>query len=143
MFNLEFDLGFRPTFDEYYLLIASVVATRAECSRRRVGAVIVEKGSQSIVSTGYNGSPPNERSCLQGACKRAQSDAVSGTGYAESNCVALHAESNAIMRAGYAKCKGSTLYVTTAPCDLCVPLIKASGIARVVVAPERNGTIRD
>lgn len=121
----------RPTIDEYYLGIAHAVAARAECSRRKVGAVLVR--NETIVGTGFNGSPPGEPSCLDGACPRAASGPVKpGTGYAESGCVAIHAETNAIIRAGRERCLGATLYVTHECCDLCAPLVRASGITRVV-----------
>jgi dCMP deaminase len=120
----------RPTPDEYYLGIAEAVSKRAECSRRLVGAIVVR--DHTIVSTGYNGAPAGERSCLDGACPRATSNAEPGTGYAASGCVAIHAEANAIIRAGRDRCLGATIYVNQPPCDLCSALIKAAGIARVV-----------
>lgn len=120
----------RPSLDEYYLGVAAAVAARGECVRRRVGAVIVS--GETIVATGYNGAPPGRKSCLDGACPRALSDATPGTGYAESGCSVIHAETNAIIRAGRERCEGATIYVTDAPCDLCRPLIVAAGIARVV-----------
>lgn len=59
----------RPTWDEYFLGIAVAVATRADCTRRQVGAVIT-RGNR-IVSTGYNGSPAGLPGCLTaGACPR-------------------------------------------------------------------------
>lgn len=127
----------RPTIDEYYLGIATAVAARAECTRRQVGAVIVNE--MAIVATGFNGAPPGEPSCLDGACPRAHSDVSPGSGYAASGCVAIHAEANAIIRAGRERCLGATLYVTHEPCDLCAPLVRAAGIARVVT-PTRSTT---
>ena len=47
-------------------------------------------------------------------------------------CTAVHAEANAIFRAGVAGCRGATLYITCAPCQQCINLIKISGISRVV-----------
>ena len=120
----------RPTVDEYYLGIAQAVAARGECSRRKVGAVIVR--DDAIVGTGFNGAPAGERSCLDGACPRAFKDVVSGIGYAETGCVVIHAEANAIMRAGRERCLGATLYVTDPCCDMCAPLVRAAGISRIV-----------
>lgn len=121
----------RPTWNEYYLGIAESVSKRGECTRRQVGAVIVK--DHTIVSTGYNGSPPGRASCLEGHCPRATNpDAEPGTGYSSSGCVAIHAEANAIMRAGRERCVGATIYINTVPCDLCMPLIEAAGIERMI-----------
>lgn len=124
----------RPSWDDYYLGIAQAVSRRGECVRRQVGAVIVR--DHTIVATGYNGFPPGEdKNCLTGDCPRGSSDARPGTGYAETGCRAIHAETNAIIRAGRALCLGATIYVTDDPCVLCSSLIKAAGITRVVVPP--------
>ena len=59
----------RPGWDEYFLNIAQVVATRSSCLRRQVGAVIVR--NKDIISTGYNGAPANQKSSLDiGWCYR-------------------------------------------------------------------------
>lgn len=126
----------RPGWDEYYLSIAFAVAARGECSRRRVGAVIVK--DQAIIATGYNGAPAGEPSCLDGHCPRAFSDATPGVGYAASGCNVIHAEANALLRAGRERSIGATLYVTCTPCELCRPLVKAAGVVRVVV-PDGDG----
>nr|WP_308194413.1 deaminase [Micromonospora salmantinae] len=131
----------RPGWDEYFLGIAVAVSTRADCSRRRVGALVVRWDVQPdgrklprIVSTGYNGSPPGGPSCLQGECPRATSGVAPGSSYdtGVGACVAVHAEGNAIIYAGRDNCLGSTLYVTEVPCDGCSRLIAAAGVARVV-----------
>lgn len=59
----------RPNWDLYGLCIAEAVSLRADCTRRKVGAVIFDKNHR-IVSTGYNGSPPGGPSCLSGLCPR-------------------------------------------------------------------------
>lgn len=121
----------RPNWDEYYLGIATAVSARGECTRRRVGAVIVR--ANSIVGTGYNGFPAGSPSCLEGHCPRGRlTDVVPGTGYAATGCTAIHAEANAIIRAGRERTLGSIIYITDDPCDLCLPLIRAAGISRVV-----------
>lgn len=126
----------RPGWTQYYLGIADAVSRRAECSRRQVGAVIVK--DHSIRATGYNGAPPGMPSCLTGDCPRARSDAPPGTGYAATGCVAVHAEANAIIRAGRERTVGAVLYVTDEPCDLCSPLVKAAGISSVYWTQSTN-----
>lgn len=51
----------RPSWDEYFLQICEVVATRSTCDRKRVGAIIVR--DKQILSTGYNGSLPKTPHC--------------------------------------------------------------------------------
>lgn len=120
----------RPGWEAYYLGIAQAVAARAECVRRQVGAVIVK--DRSIVATGFNGAPPGKPSCLDGNCPRAASTAVPGQDYAQSGCVVIHAEANALLRADWDRMQGATLYCTDEPCQLCLPLIEAAGIIRIV-----------
>lgn len=120
----------RPGWDAYYLGIAHAVSARGECVRRRVGAIIVR--GQSVLATGYNGYPAGKESCLTGSCPRATSGAIAGTGYAETGCRAIHAEANAIIRAGREACIGSTIYITDKPCDMCWPLLQAASIKNAV-----------
>lgn len=127
--------GPRPDWDAYYLGIAAAVAARADCTRRRVGALIVS--GDRIVSTGYNGAPAGRPGCLSaGACPRGRSSNLEvqpGSSYdtGPGACIALHAEQNAILRAGL-DARGATIYCTDAPCDGCARLIEGAGIARVV-----------
>jgi len=127
----------RPGWDDYFLGIAQAVAARADCTRARVGAVIVK--NHRIVATGYNGSPAGEPGCLtDGACPRgrhtlpemsAGGDFDNGPGF----CIAVHAEANAIIYADRDRTEHATIYVTQAPCAGCAKLIKGAGIGRVVV----------
>jgi len=125
----------RPDWDTYYLNIAAAVAWRADCTRRQVGALIVQ--GDRIVSTGYNGAPAGKPGCRsQGACPRGQlssQEAAPGSSYdtGPGSCIAIHAEQNAILRAGL-ETRGSTLYITHEPCGGCARLIEGAGIARIV-----------
>lgn len=66
---LKPSLPSRPTFDEWGLALAKTASLRAECTRRRVGAVILDKKKRRTW-IGINGAPPGEPSCLDGACPR-------------------------------------------------------------------------
>lgn len=120
-------------------MIARAVSARADCTRRKIGAIIVQ--GDRIVSTGYNGAPAGRPGCLtMGACPRGRlsvHDVAPGSSYdtGAGSCIALHAEQNAILRAGLDS-RGATLYLTDAPCDGCARLIEGAGIARIVF-PER------
>ena len=124
----------RPSWDEFYLGIAAAASVRADCVRRKVGALLVTRQNWSAF-TGYNGSPPGQPGCLSdGACPRAFSDVPMGSSYdtGPGRCVALHAEQNIIIRAAGQDLLGGALYVTEAPCDGCRRMIEGSGIVRVV-----------
>jgi dCMP deaminase len=120
----------RPDWDEYFMNIAAVVATRSNCIKRKVAAIIVK--DRRLISTGYNGTPRGAKNCNEGGCPRCNSMAKSGTGLEE--CLCSHGEENAITQAAYhgTSLKGSTLYTTFAPCLLCTKMIINSGIAEVV-----------
>jgi dCMP deaminase len=123
----------RPNWRDYFLGIAEAVAKRADCSRRQIGAVLVQ--DDRIVSTGYNGSPPGKPGCLtDGACPRAHSDVLYGSSYdtGPGACIALHAEQNVILYSSLDERRGATLYVTDIPCDGCKRLITGSGIKEVI-----------
>ncbi|MFI5840538.1 deoxycytidylate deaminase [Catenuloplanes sp. NPDC051500] len=125
----------RPSRDDYYLGIARAVAARADCTRRLVGAIVVT--DNVVVSTGYNGAPAGQPGCLTaGACPRGRlsyDQVAAGDSYSSGagTCIAVHAEANALLRAGLAS-RGATLYLTDAPCDGCSRLLAGAGIARVV-----------
>ena len=120
----------RPGWDRYFMDIAQVAASRSNCSRRQVAAVLVR--DKRIISTGYNGTPRGVRNCNEGGCPRCNSDAPSGSHLAE--CLCSHAEENAIVQAAYhgIMVKGATLYTTYSPCLLCAKMIINAGIVEVV-----------
>jgi dCMP deaminase len=128
----------RPGWDAYFLAGAEWVATRADCSRSSVGAILVN-AQQEVRGTGYNGAPAGVPGCASaGACPRGRlsaSECVPGSDYA--NCTADHAERNAIRHSAPQDRLGATLYTTRAPCPSCWTLIRASGIARVVCPTAR------
>jgi dCMP deaminase len=120
----------RPTWDQYFMDIAAVIASRSNCMKRQVGAVIVR--DKRIVSTGYNGTPRGVRNCNEGGCKRCNSFAESGTKLDE--CICSHAEENAIVQAAYhgISIRGGTLYTTYSPCLNCTKMILNANLEEVV-----------
>lgn len=114
----------RPSWDTYFLAIARVVATRATCDRKHVGAVIVD-GRNRIVATGYNGAPRGLAHCDEDGHELKEIDG-------RMSCVrTLHAESNALDYAGQLA-DGGKLYVTVIPCYDCAKRIVNAGITKVV-----------
>lgn len=123
----------RPSWDEYFLNIARAVAARADCSRRQVGAILVNEFKRHRGS-GYNGGPSKGLSCLKGECPRGNSDVLPGSSYDTGSgvCVAIHAEQNLIMDTTPEERFGGTVYITDKPCDGCFRMITGSGVTRVV-----------
>jgi len=74
----------RPSWDEYFMNIAKVVASRSNCIKRKVAAIIVK--DKRVISTGYNGTPRGTRNCNEGGCPRCNSLATSGTNLEECLC---------------------------------------------------------
>lgn len=125
----------RPSWDEYFLEIAIAVAKRADCTRSKVGAVVVDVHKR-VVGTGYNGAYPGGPSCLAGECPRGKmtnEQVAPGTSYdtGAGACIALHAEQNALLYSSRDSRMGGTLYITREPCDGCMRMLQGSGLARV------------
>lgn len=120
----------RPTWDEYFLEMARVIATRSTCLRRQVGALLVR--DKRVLATGYNGAPAGLPHCEEVGCRRAELGVASGTGW--ELCRGLHAEQNAIIQGALhgVSVRGSVLYCTTQPCVICAKMLINAGVQRVV-----------
>jgi len=127
----------RPAWDDYFLDIVGIVANRATCVRRRVGAALVR--DRRILSTGYNGAPSGLRHCMEIGCLRELNNIPSGERH--ELCRGLHAEQNAIIQAALhgVGVNGATLYCTNHPCIICAKMIINAGVVRIVV----GGDYRD
>jgi len=118
-------------WNDYFLEIAKTCASRSNCIRAQVGAVIVGK-DRKIKATGYNGTPSKVVSCNElGSCYRIRNNIPSGTCY--ETCRSIHAEQNAIIQAGQDRCIGSTMYIWghNFICILCKRFIVQAGIKEV------------
>jgi len=120
----------RPSWDDYFLKIASDVAERSTCCRRHVGAVLVR--AKRILATGYNGAPRNVPHCLEVGCLREKMKVPSGQRH--ELCRGVHAEMNALLQCAFhgVASGDSTLYSTSVPCSLCSKMIINAGVQRVV-----------
>lgn len=112
----------RMSWDEYFMEITKLVASRSTCDRALVGCVLVNSDNR-IVSTGYNGSVAGNPHC----------DDVGHT-MREGHCIAtIHAEMNALLYCAkegisVAGCKA---YVTHFPCLNCTKALIQSGISEI------------
>ena len=121
----------RPSWDEYFMEIADVVAKRSNCVSRKVGAVITV--DNQIVATGYNGAPKGLHHCVDaGGSLRKLNKIESGT--RQEVCRAAHAEQNAIISAAVkgVSIKGGTIYTNTYPCSICTRMIINAEIKKIV-----------
>jgi dCMP deaminase len=124
----------RPGWDDYFMDIARTVASRSNCVKRKVAAVVTL--DKRIISTGYNGTPRGTTNCNEGGCPRCNDLAAGGTRLDE--CLCSHAEENAITQAAYhgVSLKGGTVYTTFSPCLQCTKMIINVGLAEVVFHSE-------
>jgi len=120
----------RPDWDNYFMAIASVVATRSTCLRRKVGAVIVR--DRQIISTGYNGAPKGVPHCAEVGCLREKLGIPSGERH--EICRGAHAEINAIAQAAAtgSTTAGADMYCTHEPCSFCTKAMINAGIRRIL-----------
>ena len=119
----------RPSWPEYFVTIAEMVAKRSTCLRRHVGAILVK--DKRILATGYNGAPAGLKHCEEVGCIRQNASIPSGERH--ELCRGLHAEQNAIIQAAYhgISIAGSTLYCTNKPCVICSKMLINAGIVKV------------
>lgn len=133
----------RPGWPAYFLGIAHAVAVRGDCKRRQVGAVLVTPNNR-VLATGYNGVTAGQPGCLSGACPRALSGVPSGAPYdhGPGRCIAVHAEVSALTdaRERSVETHGTTMYVSSRPCNGCVEAMLAAGVSKAIWSePDRTG----
>lgn len=111
----------RPSWDEYFMATAFLIATRSACERLNVGCVIVSSGAHKnrIIAAGYNGFLPGAPHISRVANDHEQST--------------VHAEQNAISDAARrgVSLSDSTAYITHFPCIACSKMLVASGVKRI------------
>lgn len=108
----------RPSWDQTFLDLATVIARRSKDPSSQVGAVIVD-AHRRVVSLGYNGYP------------RGIEDTADTDPREIKLWKTIHAEENALLFAGRSL-EFCTLYVTHHPCPTCAAKIVQAGIRRVV-----------
>lgn len=117
------------------LFLAKIFST---CAKKQYFAVVLMRNGR-VAGVGYNGSPPGVGHCMDGACPRYTLGSEPGSLY--DNCIAQHAEANALLWSDPSLRNGGTLIVNGPPCFGCAKQIASAGIARVVYASDT--TYRD
>lgn len=100
--------------------VALMTAWQSRCRRAAVGCVVADSRLE-LFATGYNGAErggPNE-------CRRPDVDG---------GCGCLHAEINALLKAGQLA-RGGTAFVTRRPCEACAVALVNAGVARLFCPP--------
>ncbi len=120
--------GYRPTWDEYFISTAVLIASRSTCSRLNVGCVMVSGGKHPnrIIAAGYNGFLPG---------------APHNSRIRDGHEVAtVHAEQNAISDAARRgiSLTGAVVYITHFPCLNCAKIIASSGISQIKYLHDYN-----
>lgn len=132
----------RPTWDEYFMGIAESAALRSTCLIDKKGAAITVRNR--IISIGYSGAPSGVKSCLEhGFCRKRALGYGHGEGHHE--CLAVHAEANAIVSAARTgvSLEGGTIYATAKLCEGCAKLIINSGIKTVLYKHDYKSPLTD
>jgi dCMP deaminase len=126
----ESDNKYRPSWDDYFMALVRILATRGSCDRLHTAAILVK--NKRVISSGYNGAPPGMPTCDQ-----------IGHLLEEGHCVrTIHGEHNAILQAaqmGGISTVGSTMYAKYNPCIHCAKYVIAAGIQRVVIGKLYRG----
>lgn len=113
--------GRRPSWDEYFMATAKLIASRSNCERLNVGCIIVSAGDRKnrLIAAGYNGYLPGTPHV-----SRVRDNHEQATVHAEQNAIADAARRGSSV-------DGCTAYVTHFPCINCAKILAASGIAEI------------
>jgi dCMP deaminase len=113
---------------QYMDLCKSMAEIFSTCGKKKYSAVLLDRYGH-IVGIGYNGGPSGLAHCVDGGCPRYIDNSPSGSNY--DNCIAVHAEANALLHSNYSS-SAKKLYVNGPPCFSCAKLIANSTVEEVV-----------
>jgi len=102
--------------------LAVAISQRSNDPKFKVGAVIVTRDNESVLSLGYNGDEKggdNIRDSLETGC----------SGF-------IHAEVNAVAKMNYVDPRERKIYLTHSPCLVCARLLVNARISEVIFREE-------
>src|SRR5436853_5346407 len=108
----------RPTFQEIYLKLASLLSARSTCKRLQVGTVITSTDFRKVLAVGYNGNATG----LPNTCDREE----------PGNCGCLHSEENAVINCDSPRTVEKIVFVTHLPCVQCAKRLINLGNVKMV-----------
>lgn len=126
----------RKDWDTYFMDIAYMASTRAQCPRRHVGAVLVQ--GKKLLGTAYNGAPMGVDDCTEAGCMISTEYELKTVDGKEQmvkkeRCIrTIHAEQNLLLFTDRTDREGSTVYCTDQPCWTCANMLANSGIQEIV-----------
>lgn len=126
----------RKDWDTYFMDIAYMASTRSQCSRRHVGAVLVQ--GKKLLGTAYNGAPMGVPDCSEAGCMLVEEielkmEAGREEVVRKQRCIrTIHAEQNLLLFTDREDREGSTVYVTDQPCWTCANMLANSGVTEIV-----------
>lgn len=118
----------RPTWDEYFMGLVKMTASRSSCDRLQVGCLLVR--DNRIISQGYNGYIAG---CSHVSIVRDNHEQAT-----------IHAEQNAILDCAKrgVSCDGCIAYITHYPCIICYRLLCGAGIREIrYIEDYKNDTL--
>ena len=113
--------------------IASIFST---CGKKKYGSILLDDHG-FVIGMGYNGAPRGHLHCQDGGCPRFIDQSPSGSNY--DNCVAIHAEANALLHSDHSM-HASIIYVNGPPCFGCAKLIANSTVGTLVCKTDKSYT---
>lgn len=125
----------RPSWHEYFFTIAGEISKRSTCTHAQMGVVFVSEDN-TILSTGYNGSPRGMPHCTDATCDVDDKNFCTRT---------IHAEVNGIIQAARSgvSLKNSIAYINAFPCYNCFKAIANLPVKAIYYAykykPEKYG----
>ncbi|HHU78196.1 MAG TPA: dCMP deaminase family protein [Clostridiales bacterium] len=117
-------------WDEYFMGIALLSGYRSKDPSTPVGACIVDRKTNRILSVGYNGFPIG---CSDDDFPWGREGEVLSTKYP----YVVHAELNAILNNRSASFEGNKIYTTLFPCNECTKAIIQAGIREIIYLSDK------
>ena len=111
----------RPSWDEYFMSTAMLIASRSACERLNVGCILVSSGKHNnrIIAAGYNGFLPGSPHI-----SRVRDNHELATVHAEQNAIADAARRGVSV-------ENAIAYITHFPCIHCFKVLAASGVKSI------------
>lgn len=112
---------------QYMKMCLSVSDIFSTCAKKQYAAVLIDENNY-IVSVGYNGGPSGFDHCKDGGCPRLHENSQAGSNY--DNCIAIHAEQNALLHCDYSS-NPKKMFINGPPCFTCAKMIANSTIKEI------------